>query len=487
MTPAENSKGKVKHGSNLSGNSARKWVSSQCNSTLGGLVEDAFKRTQERYGPELAQDWKLNSLVRPQVLLDLKRICATFDVPEHLLKMIINTEVRETREKVYDVCLPKELYHFLRRGERLHRLSQRVSVTGSRLGYEIRPPREVDLLLSAQAEPRPMSLATRQTPEPLCVGGLRISVLVMHYSLEGYSSVGLRSTLVEEGSSAIPKGWKTRWQEAFALADSELRNGNITNNPILAPRLVQRPGISDVASPFKGGLRLSMVDFLTKRSAVIFYHKLLTHEEKAQLIARAEKWRIDELLGQSLNTQLAVISSDGDIMFVKRRSGLPNGGRLTCGVSKMMQEQDVRIVNGKDVPDAHITGLRSLGMELGLSLQIYGSELRSCMKYTSLILDEDYYELILTGVVDFRVSSSSRLRQATTSASLIGSVRRLAAKGRWKNSEVFFVPPDTQKIAKFVSENDVTNYGTACSIFALQHLGKSRSSIDDAFHAAFPP
>ncbi len=443
------------------------------------LLKSTHRSLKERLNAQIADEWMTQTVVRPQLVLSVRRLCATATIPPKLAQSIASIDVLKTTGGHYEANLLPSLIAYLKASGRWGRLTSELSSITRRLGIRVYVhdgPRNIGT--REVGGPKPSSGHFR--PNRLTLGGYELPILIMYEDASNPVSLSLMTSIRKNFSLTVPEEWDELWREARRQSELLVGEGLINNNPVLAVSNVD--GVPD-AQLRKGELAIQFVEvgYVSKRTATTLYKQMLSRDEKQWLLSRAAAWDLESVLGQGLNTQLAVITSDSQIMFVQRGVHVPNAGRLTCGVSKTMEARDAHYVRGKERPDVYMTGARSLNAELGVKISEEALQLHDVIRFSSLILDEEYYELILTGVADFRHVQEPPLRKATSAAGLTESVEGVKSRGSWKNDRLFFVEADVVPALQFLSRNDVTNYGTACLMGALQYLGAAKADIDEAY------
>ena len=309
------------------------------------------------------------------------------------------------------------------------------------------------------------------------LGDIEARMIVLDQKRSGYSYAEFRSVLVDWADPPMPEAWKERWSAAAAEASELLRAGDINDNPIVALRNVW-PRRDGVGEPNGFHLTFSTINYVEKRTATIFFNKFLSPAERHALLEDVRDWRLHPILARCLNTNVAVVTSDGKIMFARRSGRIINPGKAVCGIAETMDESDITAPDGRTAPDIFRAALRGLDQEFGIDLQQVPDNPHDVVKLLSLTFDMDYYEPVFVGVADFR-KASAKLRAMATARNIEDGLRSGRAKDRWENKDVSFVDLALQPIFDYVHRNDLTSYGIVCLIHALQFAGFSDERIID--------
>ena len=317
------------------------------------------------------------------------------------------------------------------------------------------------------------------------LGRITTSMFVLDHARKGYSYNEFRTVLVPWEEPPLPVSWREGMELALAEAGRLQAEGKINDNPILALREVKwrREGSGE---PSGFDLTFSEMGYVRKRAATIFFHDHLGEDERAALLDDLRDWRLHPGLSRCLNTQVAVITSDGKFMLARRSRGIINPGKFTCGVAETMEESDGIASDGKGGPDVFRAALRGLRQEFGIDVEAFpGVDPHRHVKILSLLFDMDFYEPIFSGIADFR-GAPEELRRMTTARAIEDGLRSGRAKDRWENKQVIFVDFTLRSLLRFAGQHDLTNYATVCLVQALQYDNKSDRDITSEWDALFP-
>lgn len=309
------------------------------------------------------------------------------------------------------------------------------------------------------------------------LGDIEARMLVLDQMRSGYSYAEFQSKIVDWEEPPMPEAWKERWSGAAAKASELLRAGQINDNPTVALRKM-RQRRDGVGEPNGFHLTFSAMTYVKKRTATIFFNEFLSPAERHVLLEDVRDWRLHPILARCLNTNVAVITSDGKFMFARRSDRVINPGKAVCGIAETMEEGDIIAPDGRAAPDVFRAALRGLDQEFGIDLKQAPDNPHDVVKFISLTFDMDYYEPIFLGVADFR-KASAKLRTMGTARNIEDGLRSGRAKDRWENKDVSFVDLALQPIFDYVHRNQLTSYGTVCLVHALQFAGFSDERIID--------
>lgn len=290
------------------------------------------------------------------------------------------------------------------------------------------------------------------------------NVFLADFQPLGYSENSLRTTIFDTPHPDVPSTERPSFDHFEKHWIDEVERGAIFDSDRIA---LQSATISSFGDKHEGRLlRLSFrrTTYVRQRTIASVFQTASFQKHYVQR-SWAETQQVDQFLSETFGVSVAVISADGHLLFpLRSKSAAANPSRFTCGVAEGLSVADVS--GSKAAPDLFALANRALKEELGLSLQM--NEI-SRIKLTALILDQSFYEWGLLGYLDLRGT------QYTTQV-LIDYHKNAKAKDKWEAAglePVIFTP---EKVALFLSDHNVTNYGVVCAVLTLLSLSVDSES-----------
>ena len=302
------------------------------------------------------------------------------------------------------------------------------------------------------------------------LGTVQLSVFVADYKPDGYDPALIKCELgarMNFDTAIYGEDFRRHHESWSAMA----RAGNVFNGPVLA---LSEYRIDRSAHLERAGLRLQFAenDYVTQRAVADCYRGLDSGEQRLQVEQMRKGVGDAGLYSATFGVSLAVITSD-DMLIWLRRSEMSavNSGLITCTTAEGMNRDDIR----SGLPDPYLCADRGLHEELGLRLS--NTELPR-IHLTALTLNLEWWEWNLLGhlrLADLpeQALDSHAIRQYFTSA---------VAKDKWETAQPVFTAFEPDEVARFVHDNDVTNYAVASAILALLSDPRFRlADVEKAF------
>lgn len=194
-------------------------------------------------------------------------------------------------------------------------------------------------------------------------------------------------------------------------------------------------------------LGFSENDYVTQR-AVSDVFCLLPENEQSKVL-KNHRFSPSKFFSRSFGVSLCVISSDNKIVLVRRSHLVSvNANLITCAVSEGMDMDDVRF--GR--PCIFKNAIRGIKEELGIILD----DSSECVRITALALNEERYEWLAMGYVDFRDIEGGKY----TSDYIAKNWQENKGLDSNEISEMFFIPFDREEVATYLQSHkkDLVNY-----------------------------
>ena len=243
------------------------------------------------------------------------------------------------------------------------------------------------------------------------------------------------------------------FDQSIAAWTAKAKAGLITNGVTLAPIMVEVDGQGDL------NIEVTQEDYITNRSASSAWNALDVHERVT--ILNQEGY--SSLYSRFLGTACAVVGSDGQLVMARRSMRTATEpGRWAPAIGEGMDQLD--ICEGiADVRGCIIRGARE---ELGL--QISDEDVERCLSLGSLTVNATSGELVVNGVLDFRLARD----YAPTSDEIIEIATR-DARDSWERDRYVSIPLEYEALHAFAADRagegrKMSGYGLVTAQLALE-------------------
>ena len=219
-------------------------------------------------------------------------------------------------------------------------------------------------------------------------------------------------------------------------------------------------------------LALRPTDYLTQRATAEVFRSLDRSEYEAEGARVQDRPGAAGNYSSTFGVPVVVVSSDDQLMWLRRSSASAvNAGRYTCTSAEGMNRDDLR----SGVPNPYLGASRGLHEEIGIRPN--HDEIRE-MRFIALILDLDWWEWALVGMLDLG-SLSDHALDSRTLKQYFASARQ---KDKWETSEPIFCDFNPKAVAEFIQNHPVTNYSAVAAALGLMSDPRfQRQEIFDAF------
>lgn len=279
---------------------------------------------------------------------------------------------------------------------------------------------------------------------------------VVAYSPMGFDPMSYDAFIGPKYEGVVPVYLKGFNENAEYWSGVESRNG-IYNGRKLAlsaffikERSGRRPALI---------LEFTENDYITQRAASDVFRGL-GNSEKSKVL-KHYRFTPSKFFSRSFGVSLCVITADNQIALVRRSSRVAiNSNKITCAVSEGMNFEDVRF--GR--PCIFKNALRGVKEELGITLD----DSTESIRITSLALNEERYEWIAMGYVDFRDIEDGKY----TSEFIANNWKNNVSSDAEEFSEMFFVPFNREDVASYLDSHkrDLVNYTHTVVVHAINDL-----------------
>jgi hypothetical protein len=188
-------------------------------------------------------------------------------------------------------------------------------------------------------------------------------------------------------------------------------------------------------------------DYVTQRAASDVYSEL--DEDSKSKVLKHYRYSPSKFFSRSFGVSLCVITADNQLVLVRRSNKVAvNANKITCAVSEGMDFEDVRF--GR--PCIFKNAIRGIKEELGIILD----DSTECVRITALAINEERYEWLAMGYVDFRDVEGGKY----TSEYIAKNWKNGVSLDADEMKEMFFIPFNREDVATYLDSHkkDLVNY-----------------------------